>query len=145
MLPLSLLGKILVYGAIMMIGTLGMLYYGIQTGPEIRALTLAFTTFVLFQFFNVFNARAGNGSSFNKRFFDNPMLWWSLAGVIALQVAALHWSAAQWVFETTALSLNEWLIALAVASSILFLEEGRKLAVRMMTHLREVKRKRGNP
>lgn len=144
-LPLSRLGKILVFGVTMMVGTLGVLYYGIRTGSELRALTLAFTTFVLFQFFNVFNARAGHGTSFNKRFFDNPMLWCSLAGVIALQVVVLHWSAAQSVFETTALGLNDWLIAFAVASSVLFLEEGRKLAVRMMQHLRKARRKRGGP
>jgi hypothetical protein len=32
------------------------------------ALTLAFTTFVLFQFFNAFNARAEYGSAFNANF-----------------------------------------------------------------------------
>jgi Ca2+-transporting ATPase len=144
-LPFSRLGKILLFGVTMMAGTLGVLYYGIRTGPELRALTLAFTTFVLFQFFNVFNARAGSGTSFNKRFFDNPMLWCSVAGVIALQVVVLNWSAAQSVFETTALSLDDWLIAFAVAFSILLLEEGRKVVLRMMSHFRRAKTRRGKP
>jgi hypothetical protein len=37
---------------------------------------------VLFRVFNVFNARAEKGTSFNKRFLDNRMLWLSLAVAI---------------------------------------------------------------
>ena len=55
----------------MMVGTLAVLHYGLQTGIGARALTLAFTTFVLFQFFNVFNARVERGTAFNRHFFDN--------------------------------------------------------------------------
>jgi hypothetical protein len=55
------------YGLTMAAGTLGMF---LRLGPgrswAARArLTLAFTTFVLFQFFNIFNARAEHGSAFN--------------------------------------------------------------------------------
>ena len=78
------LAKIVAYGITMMVGTLAVLYYGLHTGTEQRALTLAFTTFVLFQFFNVFNARNENGTAFNAHFFDNAMLWGSLAGVVVL-------------------------------------------------------------
>ena len=66
-----------------------------------RALTLAFTTFVLFQFFNVFNARA-SAASVQRAFFDNPMLWGSLAGVVVLQIVAVHWPPAQAIFGTKA-------------------------------------------
>jgi P-type Ca2+ transporter type 2C len=64
----------------MMAGTLAMQHYGMQSGSEQRALTLAFTTFVLFQFFNVFNARNEVGSAFNQHFFDNATLWVMLGG-----------------------------------------------------------------
>jgi Ca2+-transporting ATPase len=49
-LPLYRLLKTLAFGLTMMVGTLAVLYYGLQTGSQQRALTLAFTTFVLFQF-----------------------------------------------------------------------------------------------
>ena len=68
-LPLARVARIFAYGVTMMAGTLAVLYYGLQTGGEDRALTLAFTTFVLFQFFNVFNARSETGSAFNADFF----------------------------------------------------------------------------
>ncbi|WP_242684043.1 cation-translocating P-type ATPase [Paraburkholderia hospita] len=79
-LPLSRLTKIFACGLTMMAGTLAMQHYGMQSGSEQRALTLAFTTFVLFQFFNVFNARNEVGSAFNQHFFDNATLWVSLGG-----------------------------------------------------------------
>lgn len=44
--------KIIAYGITMMTGTLAVLYFELRTGIEDRARTLAFTTFVMFQFFN---------------------------------------------------------------------------------------------
>jgi P-type Ca2+ transporter type 2C len=119
--------RIFAYGVTMMVGTLAVLYYGLHSGREDRALTLAFTTFVLFQFFNVFNARSENGSAFNARFFDNRMLWLSLAGTLVLQVVAVHWPPASRLFGTTGMDGADWGIAIAVASSVLVFEELRKL------------------
>jgi P-type Ca2+ transporter type 2C len=129
-LPLARLGKIIAYGVTMMVGTLGVLHYGVRSGMGDRAMTLAFTTFVLFQLFNVFNARVERGSAFNRHFFANRMLWIALASVVLLQMVAVHWPPAQAVFGTQALALHEWAIAAGVASAILLLEEGRKCLVR---------------
>jgi P-type Ca2+ transporter type 2C len=79
-LPFSRFAKIFAYGITMMVGTLAVLYYGVHSGSQERALSLAFTTFVLFQLFNVFNARNEKGSAFNAHLFDNAMLWAPLAG-----------------------------------------------------------------
>jgi Ca2+-transporting ATPase len=125
------LGKIVAFGVTMMAGTLGILYYGMQSGSVEHALTLAFTTFVLFQFFNVFNARAETGSAFNARFFDNRMLWLSLTGVLILQAVAVQWPPAQAAFGNVALTPRDWLLAAAVAASVLVLEEARKLVARL--------------
>ena len=125
-LPWSRLGRVATFGFTMMVGTLAVLYYALNTGSERSALTLAFTTFVLFQFFNVFNARVETGSTFTTGFFKNRMLWLSLAAVIGLQVLAVHWPPAQSIFGTTALSATQWAMAVGVASSVLLLEEGRK-------------------
>lgn len=115
------------YGVIMATGTIGMFYHGLQTGEQTYALTLAFTTFVLFQFFNVFNTRAEHGSAFNHQFFANGKLWSALTGVVGLQVVVVHWAVAQEIFRTTDLTLTDWGLSFAVASSVLLLEEARKL------------------
>ena len=135
-LPFSRLTKIVAYGITMMVGTLAVLSYGLHTGTDQRALTLAFTTFVLFQVFNVFNARNEKGTSFNAHFFDNRMLWASLAGVIALQGIAVHWPPAEAIFGTGGMTLADWGIAAGVAASVLILEEGRKLALAVIGRLR---------
>jgi Ca2+-transporting ATPase len=125
----------MLYGTTMMVGTLSMFHYGIVTRDQPYALTLAFTTFVLFQFFNVFNARAEHSTAFNVNFFKNGKLWLALASVLALQVLAVHWTQAQSIFGTTDLQLGDWLLAGPVASSVLLLDELRKLLARRFHHL----------
>jgi P-type Ca2+ transporter type 2C len=131
-LPLSRLAKIGAYGVTMMVGTLLVLFYGLGTASLEQGLTLAFTTFVLFQFFNIFNARVESGTAFNRRFFHNRILWISLMCVVALQVLAVHWPPAQRLFGTTALTVSQWLVATGTASVVLLLEEARKLLLRIV-------------
>jgi Ca2+-transporting ATPase len=130
-LPLQRVLRTVAYGTTMMVGTLTVLHVGINTGSETRALTMAFTTFVLFQFFNVFNARSELRSAFNASFFDNRMLWVSLLSTLALQVVAVHWAPAAALFGTTDLTWTDWGIAIGVASTVLLFEETRKLAIRI--------------
>ncbi|GAB1394736.1 calcium-transporting P-type ATPase, PMR1-type [Rhodocyclaceae bacterium] len=127
------LWRIALYGATMAVGTLAVYAWAMQSGDVAKAMTLAFTTFVLFQFFNIFNARAEHGSAFNSQFFSNGKLWLALFAVVALQVVAVHWGPAQAIFDTVDLSLVEWGVAAAVASSTLLLEEMRKLLMRWVS------------
>ena len=127
LLNAPLLIRLAGFGTIMTLGTLAVLYHALGTSNALHATTLAFTTFVLFQVFNVFNARAGSDSVFTSYLFTNRNLWLALVSVLGLQVAAVHWPPAQAVFSTTALSVRDWLLAASVASSILLIEEGRKL------------------
>ena len=125
--------KLAAFGTTMTVGTLGVYSFGMRSGDAPRALTLAFTTFVLFQFFNVFNARAETGSAFNRHFLNNRMLWLALTAVLALQVAVVHWAPAQVIFDTTHLSAADWALAAAVASLVLLLEEARKRVARAIS------------
>ena len=124
--------KVGLYGLTMAAGTLGAYAWGHAHGGDNYAVTLAFTTFVLFQFFNIFNARAEYGSAFNRQLFSNGKLWLALISVVLLQVLVVHWGPAQVIFDTVDLSLNDWAWSLAIASSVLFLEEGRKLLLWLM-------------
>src|SRR5690606_13166144 len=106
---------------------LGVYAWAMESGDTARAMTLAFTTFVLFQFFNIFNARTEHGSAFNSQFFSNGKLWGALLAVVSLQVVVVHWAPAQVVFDTVDLTPQDWLIATLVASTTLLFEEARKL------------------
>ena len=129
-LSLRRIGNLTVYGITMVAGTLGILFWGMQHRSEQQALTLAFTTFVLFQVFNAFNARAETGTTFNRTFFHNRSLWLALIGVVVLQILVVHWPLMQQLFGTTALSGIDWILAVLVASSVLILEEMRKAVQR---------------
>ena len=59
------------------------------------------------------------------------MLWSALTGALILQIIAVQWAPAQRVFGTHSLSLADWAFATLVASSILVLEESRKLLARI--------------
>ncbi len=131
-LSLRRLGNLFTYGLTMAIGTLGVLYYSLQTGDSHHATSLAFTTFVLFQVFNAFNARTEKGTAFNRHFFSNKTLWVSILGVVVLQVMIVQWSAAEAIFHTTALTSMDWLLATGIASLVLIFEELRKLGMKLI-------------
>jgi Ca2+-transporting ATPase len=131
-LPMKRLARLMAYGLTMAAGTLGMFAWGLSHTDETTARTLAFTTFVLFQFFNIFNARVGAESALGARMFANGKLWLALAGVVSLQAVAVHWTPAQALFHTADLDAAQWLAATATASSVLILDEGKKLIRRIL-------------
>ncbi len=124
------LSYLVVYGAIMATGTLSVLAWSMTNSSEEHALALAFTTFVLFQVFNVFNARAEDVSVFSRDLFTNAKLWMAVGGVVVLQVLAVHFDPVQEIFGTADLALADWAVAVVVASSVLWIDELRKLATR---------------
>jgi Ca2+-transporting ATPase len=130
------IGRLALYGLTMAAGTLAAYAWGeSRGGSHAYAVTLAFTTFVLFQFFNIFNARAEHDSAFGRQFFDNRRLWLALFGVVGLQVVVVHWAPAQAVFDTVDLALADWALAALIASSVLLFDEMRKLAGRILRRL----------
>ncbi len=128
--------RLALYGLTMAAGTLAAYAWGERTEGHAYAVTLAFTTFVLFQFFNIFNARSEDGSAFNRQFFANRKLWLSLAAVVGLQVLVVHWGPAQAIFDTVPLGWKDWAMAVAIASSVLLLDESRKLLLRLFDRWR---------
>ena len=123
---------------VMAIGTLAVFVWA--PGPEAEAGvasiagTMGFNSFVLFQFFNILNVRSENHSVFSRLTFTNKPLWISLAIVLLLQLGVTHVGFMQNLFDTTDLSLNQWLVCVGVASSIMWFEEARKLVVRVFSN-----------
>ncbi|MBC8077310.1 MAG: HAD-IC family P-type ATPase, partial [Chloroflexales bacterium] len=120
-------------GVIMAVGTLLVIdialpngFFPGGTGDTRYAHTMAFTTLVFFQLFNVFNARSLRRSAFHK-LFSNGWLWLAVAISAALQVAVIYTPFLQQAFRTTSLGLNDWLLCIGVGSSVLWLSELRKL------------------
>jgi len=91
--------------------------------------TMAFTTLMLFQLFNVFNARSDERSAF-RGLFDNVWLWGAVLLSLLLHVAVIYTPFLQKAFSTVSLSARDWLLCLAIASSVLWLRELTKLITR---------------
>ena len=122
-------------GAIMAVGTLFVLDASLPGGliegeGELRyGQTMAFTTLMLFQLFNVFNARSDERSAF-RGLFDNRWLWAAIGLSLALHAAVVYVPVLQHAFSTVSLSVDDWLRCALVASSVLWLRELSKVFTR---------------
>jgi P-type Ca2+ transporter type 2C len=94
------------------------------------AQTMAFTTLVVAQLFNAFNARSDARSAFAD-LFANRWLWGALALSLALHPLVLYVPAFQRAFGTVALGPGDWLRCLAAASTVLWVREASKLVGRV--------------
>jgi Ca2+-transporting ATPase len=127
---------IMFVGIIMAAGTLFVLDASMPGGfvaghGELRyGQTMAFTTLMLFQIFNVVNGRSDERSAF-VHLFTNHWLWSAIAGSIALQVLVVYVPFLQRAFGTVGLAARDWILCVAVASTVLWLREGSKLIARI--------------
>lgn len=94
------------------------------------ARTAAFTVLVLAQLFNALNARSESASAF-RGIFNNHWLWAAIALGITLQAAVVHWAPLNRAFSTTPLTVDQWLICIAMSSTVLWFSELRKLILRL--------------
>jgi magnesium-transporting ATPase (P-type) len=101
------------------------------SGDIVQARTMAFTTLVLAQLFNCFNARSDRTSAFQD-LFTNPLLWGAIALSVALQVAVVHVPFLNIAFNTTPLALEDWVACIVLASIVLWANEGKKLLERQI-------------
>ena len=126
---------IIFVGVIMAAGTLFVLDASLPggfvdgTGDLRYAQTMAFTTLMLFQIFNVFNARSDDQSVF-VHLFTNRWLWAAAAVSVVLQFVVVYVPFLQNAFGTAPLSARDWLFSVAVASSVLWLREASKMIAR---------------
>jgi len=95
-------------------------------------LTVFFTTFVLMQFWNLFNARAlGKNLSAFYKFFSNRGMVLVGAAILLGQFLIVQYGGT--LFRTVPLSLRDWAIIVGSTSIVLWVGE----AVRAVRKLRE--------
>ena len=95
-----------------------------------RAMSVAFTTFVLFQLCNAFNCRSEERSAFAMPALRNRFFVLALLGSLLMQLAALYVAPLRYLFDTVALSPADLLASGVVASSVLWVDEARKAYLR---------------
>jgi Ca2+-transporting ATPase len=101
------------------------------TGNLRYAQTMAFTTLMLFQLFNVFNSRSDEVSAFH-RLFSNRWLWSGVMLSLLLHAAVVYIPFLQKAFSTVPLTAGDWMFCGAVASTVVWFREAVKLLGRSM-------------
>ena len=109
--------QILILGIVMAIGTICVFTYEISTGVSTRkAMTVAFTLFVVYQLMNAFNGRANSEKS-------SKYLYLGIIISFLLQLLILYIPQLQTIFRTTSIDPIDWVIILAVSSTILIAQK----------------------
>ena len=99
----------------------------IEGGGTLRyGQSMAFTTLVLTQLFNVFSSRSDERSAFSH-LFVNRWLWASIGVSLALQFLVLYLPPLQRAFQTEPLSAADWVRCAVAASVVLWMSEIAKL------------------
>jgi Ca2+-transporting ATPase len=89
---------------------------------------MAFTTLMLFQIFNVVNARSDERSAF-AHLFTNQWEWMAMALSLGLQILVVYLPFLQKAFGTVGLAGGDWAFCVVIASSVLWLTEIKKVLV----------------
>ena len=135
--------RLICVGLVMMVGTVALLdaYYpgglfspfATGTAPnafdEAHARTIAFTTLMMFQLFDVYNCRSRRRSAF-VGFFENKWVPLSIAFALGTHILVVYVPFLQAVFHTVSLSLQDWVIATMVAASLMAAMEIAKIFLR---------------
>ena len=119
--------KILISGIVMTIGTLGLFIYELNTGEadvKTKAITIAFTVFVLYQLFNALNYRSSSK-------IRNTVLWLSLLASFVLQILVIYVPFLQTIFRTCAIGMFDWILIIIVSAIILVTD---KLSNKLLDH-----------
>jgi Ca2+-transporting ATPase len=90
------------------------------------AQTMTLLTLVFFQWFNALNCRSTKKSIFTLGVFSNPWLSAACGFVLGLQIIMIYAPFMNTVFKTTPLSLEHWIVACTVGSSIFIIHEAYK-------------------
>jgi len=128
-----LMERIIIMGMVLALGTLGIYLWQINQGSGIgHARTMALTTLVLFQLFNVFNSRSETRSVFLMNPLSNPFLFFSIVASVAAQLIAIYWPPLQSVLSLAPLSLRDWALILPVAATVIVVVEADKVIRKIM-------------
>ena len=97
-----------------------------DTEGLVRAMSVTLTVLAVYQWFNAWNCRSETESVFRMNPLRNKYLIGATIIILFLQLAVLHVPFIQYILRVSPLSFAEWLLVLAVGSSIVVVDEIRK-------------------
>ncbi|AGP30327.1 cation-translocating P-type ATPase [Corynebacterium terpenotabidum] len=133
--------RTVITGLWMGIGTLLVYRVACDNGlPIDECRTLALITMVMFNFFQVFSARALRVSVFTLNPVGNPLLLISALMALFLQWGVTAWPAAADLIGLAPLTWHQWLMCTAIGGTVLLIVEAEKLVVQFLHRRRRRRR-----
>jgi len=120
--------RMIIVGITMMIGTLVVFKIYDPETNLMYAQTMAFSTLMLYQMFNVLNCRSETNSIFKIGVFTNKKLWGAIFISIVMQILVIH-SPLSKFFKTVPLAFMDWVYIILVSSTVLIVVEIYKLVI----------------
>jgi len=118
--------RMMAVGIIMCVGTLALFKLYDPVNNLAYAQTMAFSTLMMFQMFNVLNCRSEKNSIFKIGIFSNMYLIGAIILSVILQIVVIHTPLAVF-FKTIPLSLIDWVYVILMSSTVLIFGETIKL------------------
>jgi len=125
-----LLRRIILVALTLSLGTLYLFHHALASGADLmHARTLALTSLVSYQFFQLFNSRSLRHSVLHTNHLHNPLLFGAVALALLAQLAALYVPQVAWLVSTVPLSARELAMCLGLAASVVLVVELDKLVM----------------
>jgi P-type Ca2+ transporter type 2C len=125
----ALIQRVLTSASIIMLGTL-MIYIREMSseGVTARDTTMTFTCFVFFDMFNALTCRSEGKSVLRGeiQLTGNKMFNFAVGGSLLGQMAVVYFPPLQRIFQTEGLRMRDLIFLACVASTVFWVDEGRK-------------------
>lgn len=132
MITRALILNVLISATIIVTGTLWVFWREMRDNMITpRDTTMTFTCFVFFDMFNALSCRSQVKSILQVGFFTNRMFLYAVGASLMGQMLVIYFPPLQAVFQTEPLDWTDILLLTCVASSVLFVDEVRKLVIRI--------------
>jgi Ca2+-transporting ATPase len=112
------------------LGTLGVFWWLLPAG-EVYARTMAFTTLVVFQMWNVLSCKAGERTAISRAAFNNPYVWAAIAASFVMLATIMYVPFLQDLFNIVPLTVQDWAFIILATLPVLVIIEIRKAATRL--------------
>ncbi|MBN2251014.1 MAG: calcium-translocating P-type ATPase, SERCA-type [Candidatus Altiarchaeota archaeon] len=122
----STVARFFAVGALMASGTLILFWMNLGSAGD-KAVTIAFTTIIMFQMFYALSCRSDKFPLFRVGLFSNRYLVLAIILSLSLQFLVIYFPPLQNIFKTVPLDVSDWLMILGVSSTAFIVPELWKL------------------